>query len=403
MAKRANKSTESIEPKVGASVTSKESLRAPLSAQRDLKSCNDIGNIGISANNALNIAGERSRKKRKRSKQRSAPVASEPGQPAVQAIEAKKRSKRNNRKGKKDHSRISASGGSNITDINIMGEFHSFDLPVKAPNIKLTDAGTQTESHSTVTHALLKVINCEICLDVLAVPHITECGHSYCYNCIHTWASREGSNQTCPSCRKSLLTKPAVNHTLQNCISLIVAQMEESEKIAAIKRLEDAETAFRKMGDPWPDWSTSKPRWAYDAADDVNRCMECGCEIEDNYCENCDHFFDNMDEDAERGNYETIWGDDFDDSDGNIYTYSHFPHYAGIDSESSRHSPPPYIDNYSIEPGYTTNYIDIEVESEDSYESDFIDDSAISSVVRSSRTARPIFLDTDSESSDYNE
>ena len=272
---------------------------------------------------------------------------------------------------------------------------------------EMKSVGSQTDIQSSLASSLLKTITCEICFDIMTVPHITECGHSYCYSCIHTWAGTDDRKQSCPSCRKSLLTKPALNHTLQNCIAIIVANMPMREKESAMERLAEKEQIFRDLSDPWPMWVSSKPQWIYDEMDDVTRCAACGCEIEDSYCSTCGIYFDDLGDDytplhellqRHGGSFlvdddEDLIYDEDDESEDDFYELD--AHYSGdeqSDGTSPMDSPPPYIDDYSAEPGYTTNYIDINVVSSEN------DEDTNSNSDRGPRTSRPIMVDSDSDS-----
>jgi E3 ubiquitin-protein ligase RFWD2 len=49
---------------------------------------------------------------------------------------------------------------------------------------------------------LLAELQCPICVEVIADPFVTPCGHTFCYQCITTHL-RHQSN--CPSCRSYLV------------------------------------------------------------------------------------------------------------------------------------------------------------------------------------------------------
>ncbi|KZT35082.1 hypothetical protein SISSUDRAFT_1051906 [Sistotremastrum suecicum HHB10207 ss-3] len=63
-----------------------------------------------------------------------------------------------------------------------------------------------------VNNEFLKAVECPICSDILAAPHVLTCGHSFCFSDIHTMALNAFSleldgfvNFHCPLCRVPIL------------------------------------------------------------------------------------------------------------------------------------------------------------------------------------------------------
>ncbi|KAJ7126724.1 hypothetical protein C8R44DRAFT_873852 [Mycena epipterygia] len=69
-----------------------------------------------------------------------------------------------------------------------------------------------------VTPAALQSNNpdlaCAVCLDVLAHPVLTACGHGYCYACIRMWLERAW---TCPLCKRVMEHAP-VRDSVQEAV-----------------------------------------------------------------------------------------------------------------------------------------------------------------------------------------
>jgi hypothetical protein len=70
---------------------------------------------------------------------------------------------------------------------------------------------------------LKNVITCGICMDIFAIPHILECGHSYCFFCLQSWflkGRNEQKSLQCPCCRHCLTTPPYQNLAMQEFIEV---------------------------------------------------------------------------------------------------------------------------------------------------------------------------------------
>lgn len=46
---------------------------------------------------------------------------------------------------------------------------------------------------------------CNICLETAKEPVITQCGHLYCWPCIHKWLIMHPMHQSCPVCNKDIV------------------------------------------------------------------------------------------------------------------------------------------------------------------------------------------------------
>jgi hypothetical protein len=73
-------------------------------------------------------------------------------------------------------------------------------------------------------------INCAICLGDLVIPHITNCGHSFCYKCIydHLLQSKVAlCHKKCPICRSIIRKKKTILH--KNIEGLVIRLTEDEE------------------------------------------------------------------------------------------------------------------------------------------------------------------------------
>ncbi len=76
----------------------------------------------------------------------------------------------------------------------------------------------QTRLDTPVPVTDYETLKCSICLDIYSIPHILECGHSYCFLCLWSWL---GINKKCPECRIPVMNKPIRNLALENTIEAI--------------------------------------------------------------------------------------------------------------------------------------------------------------------------------------
>jgi hypothetical protein len=76
---------------------------------------------------------------------------------------------------------------------------------------------TATESRTSATLSSIAPPNyeCPVCCDTLRDPVSTECGHTFCEDCIDRWAN---ATPTCPVCKQAIRSLPAVNILLRETI-----------------------------------------------------------------------------------------------------------------------------------------------------------------------------------------
>ncbi|KAF8489595.1 hypothetical protein JB92DRAFT_3013031 [Gautieria morchelliformis] len=72
---------------------------------------------------------------------------------------------------------------------------------------------------SKVLEAIGKVLECPICYDTIAAPHLLTCGHSACGLCLCEWIRRKGANTRCYICRAPHRGSVLPNYALDDMAS----------------------------------------------------------------------------------------------------------------------------------------------------------------------------------------
>ncbi|KAK9459506.1 uncharacterized protein V1516DRAFT_666044 [Lipomyces oligophaga] len=156
-------------------------------------------------------------------------------------------------------------------------------------------------AYEQFSQSLLRHYTCTICVSLMFVPCITECGHCFCYECLWHWLKRQ---TTCPTCRgviqkvplRSVQTGQTTSMILENIF--LFAPQEDAAELAA--RQEQAESLFsqHRRGKeslfPCVFQSSSNiqirdgfPSFYDDDEDGVRRCTLCHWEVEGDHCNRC--------------------------------------------------------------------------------------------------------------------
>ena len=53
-------------------------------------------------------------------------------------------------------------------------------------------------------------LQCSICNEVYVSPMVTDCGHTFCEDCIEDWKEQKKPNPSCPLCRANIITTSSV-------------------------------------------------------------------------------------------------------------------------------------------------------------------------------------------------
>lgn len=167
------------------------------------------------------------------------------------------------------------------------------------------------ELKSDVLLGIVSHLECLICSEVMHVPFLAQCGHSFCYGCLNSWFV---TKVNCPTCRKDMELPPTLNIQLRdiskNITDVIIDSLEDD---LHRKELQDARTA---INDEYDQDSRRNNLFGkafdnaptlIDKSDGVPRCGNCHWEAHGDVCLHCgatfrharsDLYFDSDDGDA---------------------------------------------------------------------------------------------------------
>ncbi|ODV98400.1 hypothetical protein PACTADRAFT_38110, partial [Pachysolen tannophilus NRRL Y-2460] len=121
-------------------------------------------------------------------------------------------------------------------------------------------------------------ITCSICQEIMLMPFMLQCGHTYCYNCVKEWTANQ---RKCPECRTNIKRLPILNLKLREVVDSflesVVKIRPDFKKI--LKNLEKRLTADYRI-DSKNDYLFNGifhdlMEVVIDRADGVARCSRC--------------------------------------------------------------------------------------------------------------------------------
>lgn len=175
---------------------------------------------------------------------------------------------------------------------------------------------------------ILKIISsleCLVCSEVMHVPFLLPCGHTFCYGCLNAWFENKIN---CPTCRCELPSLPTLNIQLKeisnNITETVVDSLEDNVHRNNLKQAKQAvldeyeEAKPNLFGDAFKTTLT-----IIDNSDGVPRCSNCHWEAHGSQCLQCgarfrtarnDLYYDSDDGDA----YNEDDEEDLEGETGNI-------------------------------------------------------------------------------------
>lgn len=172
-------------------------------------------------------------------------------------------------------------------------------------------------------HLLAKitsVVECSVCSEIMNVPFMGSCGHTFCYECLKSWFTNKVN---CPTCRQSFEYPPVLDVPLKdisrNITDLIIETCNDNtEKQKMIESREESIDVYdrdyraKTLFDDVFDFTLT----VIDKSDGVPRCGNCHWEANGSVCLHCgsrfrmangqEEYFDSADEASEDENSEEI-------------------------------------------------------------------------------------------------
>jgi len=105
----------------------------------------------------------------------------------------------------------------------------------------------------TVVHRPDAALQCNVCVDYFSSPYTIECGHTFCYECLHAWLE---IHMSCPTCRTKVERRPTLSYSIREQVMASVSRLPEAERKEAMAKLKEGEEhwkAKQRHGDPWRD------------------------------------------------------------------------------------------------------------------------------------------------------
>ncbi|KAM9919244.1 hypothetical protein OXX59_008086 [Metschnikowia pulcherrima] len=154
-------------------------------------------------------------------------------------------------------------------------------------------------------------LECSICSEVMHVPFLAVCGHSFCYGCLDSWFE---TKVNCPTCRKDMAEPPVLNIQLRevskSLTDMVIDTLEDAkykeELIAARQQVIDEFEQATKSRSLFRD-AFDSAQTLVDRSDGVPRCGNCHWEAHGSECLHCgarfrtprgDSYYDSEDGDA---------------------------------------------------------------------------------------------------------
>ena len=98
-----------------------------------------------------------------------------------------------------------------------------------APTLRVQRSHLQGKA--ILVSPLLEHLTCPICTDVFTNPKVTQCGHTFCHNCIDEWIARKDSSSACPMCQTPLQRSSLFkHHTFDNLLDTVLHQQDATER-----------------------------------------------------------------------------------------------------------------------------------------------------------------------------
>lgn len=119
--------------------------------------------------------------------------------------------------------------------------------PTGKPSLGDTVVHAHAQAHAPREAGL----QCVVCVDYFVFPYTAECGHTFCYTCLHSWLE---VHKSCPTCRTKLLRRPTLSFIVRDQVQSAVSRLPEPDKSAMLKKIEAESKSIKQIqtnGDLW--------------------------------------------------------------------------------------------------------------------------------------------------------
>jgi hypothetical protein len=72
-------------------------------------------------------------------------------------------------------------------------------------------------------------------MELLSEPHLVQCGHSFCFECIYLWLK---TSKKCPACRAVVRQPPSLNLGLRDEVDAVVETLPVGQRVKILEMME---------------------------------------------------------------------------------------------------------------------------------------------------------------------
>lgn len=137
--------------------------------------------------------------------------------------------------------------------------------------------------------ALKRSLQCTVCAELMSLPFVFECGHTFCYACSFEWL--RSHSRSCPTCRHVVHRKPVICYALKElCINFLNSQdLPPAEGRSSRLNQVEQEALFKSHHSAFPDLFRDDSFNLHggrleDTEERVLRCVRCQWEVEGPEC-----------------------------------------------------------------------------------------------------------------------
>lgn len=158
----------------------------------------------------------------------------------------------------------------------------------------------------TVTKGVSGSLNCTVCQELMFVPFILSCGHTFCYSCLREWFK---SRPDCPLCRHKVGRPPTLNIIVRELLNGMITYLGTDSIVTAKSEADKVYEEDVKEHNLFERVFNNLIETTLDRSDGVPRCSRCLWEAHGSSCLNCGATFI---DDRQSDEGEDLYFSDFD-------------------------------------------------------------------------------------------